>query len=147
MAHSNPASPYVGEYVSGNYFSTLGIGGFAGRLIEPTDDVPAAPPVAVMSYRAWQQHFGGDPSVVGATFTVNTTAYVLSGITPPGFFGETLRADPPDFWLPLATEPVLNGPNSLLNVPEENWLYIIGRLKPGAPVGPLPRLSTEAELA
>ena len=141
---SNPAAPYVGEFVSGNYFSTLGIGAFAGRLIEPTDDVPAAPPMAVMSYRAWQQHFGGDPSVVGATFTVNTMAYVVSGITPPGFFGETLRADPPDFWLPLATEPVLNGPNSLLNVPEENWLYIIGRLKPDAPVGPLPaRLSTE----
>jgi len=141
---SSPAEPYVGEFVSGNYFSTLGIGAFAGRVIAPADDSPGAPPVAVMSYRAWQQHFGGDPSVVGATFTVNTTAYVVAGIAPPGFFGETLRADPPDLWLPLATEPALQGTNSLLNVADENWLYIIGRMKPDVPAGQLQsRLSTE----
>ena len=57
--------------------------------------------------------------------------YTVAGIAPPGFFGDTLRPDPPDFWLPLATEPALNGQNSLLNRPGLHWLYSIGRLKPG----------------
>ena len=84
-----------------------------------------------MSYRAWQQHFGLDPSVIGATFTINQVPYTIAGIAPPGFFGDNLRPDPPDFWLPLGTEPTLDGLNSMLNRPF-HWLYIIGRLKPGA---------------
>ncbi len=128
---SGPAGPYVGEFVSGNYFTTLGISASVGRTITAADDTAGAPPAAVMSYRPWQQHFSGDPSVIGATFTVNTVPYVVSGIAPPGFFGETLRSDPPDFWLPLGTEPQFHGSNSVLNEGDENWLYIIGRLKPG----------------
>ena len=129
---TGPAEPYVGEFVSGNYFSTFGLGAFAGRVIAPGDDKPGAPPVAVMSYRTWQQHFGSDPSVIGATFTINQVPYTVAGIAPPGFFGDSLRTDPPDFWLPLATEPGLNGPNAILNRPGMHWLYIIGRTKPGA---------------
>ena len=63
---NGPAEPFEGEFVSGNYFSTFGIGAFAGRTIAPADDRPGAAPVAVMSYRAWQEHFGLDPSVIGA---------------------------------------------------------------------------------
>src|SRR6266568_1835126 len=129
---AGPAEPYVGEFVSGNYFSMFGIGAFAGRVITPEDDKPNAAPVAVMSYRAWRQRFGLDPSVIGATFTINTMPYTVAGIAPPGFFGDSLRPDPPDFWLPLATEPALDGQNSLLNRPGLHWLYIIGRLKAGA---------------
>ena len=129
---SGPAEPYIGEFVSGNYFSTFGLGPFAGRVIAPEDDKLNAPAVAVMSYRTWQQHFGLDPTVVGATFTMNTIAYTVVGIAPPGFFGDQLRPDPPDFWLPLATEPALSGQNSVLNNRGLHWLYIIGRLKPGA---------------
>ncbi len=129
---AGPAEPYVGEFISGNYFSLFGLGAFAGRVITPANDTPGAPPVAVMSYRTWQQHFGLDPSVIGATFSINQMPYAVAGIAPPGFFGDTLRPDPPDFWLPLATEPALNGPNALLNNPRLHWLYIIGRLRPGA---------------
>jgi hypothetical protein len=129
---SGPAEPYVGEFVSGNYFSMFGIGAFAGRAITPADDKPSAAPVAVMSYRTWQEHFGLDPSVVGATFTVNTVPYTVAGIALPGFFGDRLRPDPPDLWMPLATEPALDGKEGLLNRPDSHWLYIIGRLKPGA---------------
>jgi predicted permease len=126
------AEPYGGEFVSGNYFSTFGLGAFAGRVITPEDDKPGSAPVSVMSYRAWQQHYGGDPSVVGATFTINTVPYTIAGIAPPGFFGDQVRSDPPDFWLPLATEPTLNGQGSILSHPGDHWLYAIGRLKPGA---------------
>jgi predicted permease len=127
---SAAAQPYVGEFVSGNYFQMFGVGSFLGRVITPGDDKPGAPPVAVMSYRAWQQNFGGDPSVIGATFFINTMPYTVAGIAAPGFFGDRLQPDPPDFWLPLNNEPALHGKNSLLNHADEHWLYILGRLKP-----------------
>ncbi len=92
---NEPAEPFEGEFVSGNYFSTFGIGTFAGRTIAPADDRPGAAPVAVMSYRAWQEHFGLDPSVIGAAFTINQTPYTIAGIAPPGFFGDRVRPDPP----------------------------------------------------
>ena len=129
---SGAAQPYVGEFVSGNYFQTFGVGAFLGRVITPRDDNPGAAPVAVISYRAWQQNFGGDPSVIGSTFFINTMPYTVAGIAAPGFFGDRLQADPPDFWLPLINEPALHGQNSLLNHADEHWLYVIGRLKPGA---------------
>src|ERR1051325_12225187 len=55
------------EYVTGNYFSTLGVGPFGGRVFTPADDTRAAPPVAVLSHHAWQNVYGGDPAVVGAS--------------------------------------------------------------------------------
>jgi predicted permease len=127
-----PAEPYGGEFVSGNYFSMFGLNAFTGRMITPADDTTGALPVAVMSYRAWQQHYGLDPSVIGSSFTINTVPYTVVGIAPPGFYGDTLRPDPPDFWLPLATEPVLRKQNSILNHDDLDWLYAIGRLKAGA---------------
>jgi predicted permease len=129
---SGPAQPFQGEFVSGNYFSTFGVGAFAGRTLTPEDDKPGAAPVAMMSYRAWRQDYGADPSVIGATFTINTVPYTLVGVAPPGFFGDQVRADPPDFWLPLSTEPAIHGKEAFLNRPDTDWLYIIGRLKPGA---------------
>ncbi|HXJ91907.1 MAG TPA: ABC transporter permease [Terriglobia bacterium] len=128
---SGAAEPFQGEFVSGNYFLTFGLGAFAGRTMTPDDDKPGAAPVTVMSYRTWQQHFGGDPSLIGATVDINTVPYTVVGIAPPGFFGDQVRANPPDFWLPLATEPALNGPGSILDHPGDHWLYAIGRLKPG----------------
>ncbi len=62
------ARPLRSEYVTGNYFSTLGVGAFGGRVFTPDDDKPAAPPVAVLSHRVWQTTYGGDPSVVGSSF-------------------------------------------------------------------------------
>ncbi len=62
------AKAETGEYVSGNYFSTFGLGAFAGRLLQPADDAPGAAPVAVLSYQAWQVAYAADPQVIGATF-------------------------------------------------------------------------------
>ena len=129
---SGPAEPYVGEFVSGNYFSTFGLGAFAGRIISPDDDKPNAAPVAVMSYSTWQQHFGLDPSVIGATLNIDNLAFTLIGIAPPGFFGDQLRPDPPDFWLALSAEQAQDGEFPLLTNAGMHWLYIIGRLKLGA---------------
>jgi predicted permease len=134
--------PLRSEFVTGSYFATLGIRAFTGRLFDETDDQAAAPPVVVLSYRAWQGDYGGDPAVVGSTFIVEGVAFTVSGIAPPGFFGETLRSDPPDVWIPLQQEPLIRGDGSLLRQPVSAWLRAIGRLRPGATIdGMSPRLT------
>ncbi len=138
----NLAKPLRGEFVTGNYFSTFGIQAFAGRTIAPSDDQASAPPVAVLSYRAWQQQYNSDPSIVGSTFIVSGHPFTITGIAPPGFFGETLRSNPPELWMPLQQEPLVNAQNSLLEQSISGWLRVIGRLKPGASTaGVAPRLT------
>ena len=130
------------QYVTGTYFSTLGVGAFGGRVFTATDDAPAAPPVAVLSHHVWQTTYGADPSMVGATLVVEGHAFTVVGVTPPGFFGETLRGDPPDLWIPLQQEPLINGDTSILRQPVSAWLRVIGRLRPGATTdGVGPRLT------
>ena len=137
-ANERVSKPLRGEFVTGNYFSTFGLGPFAGRTITPADDRLAATPVAMLSYRAWQQQYGADPKMVGSTLIVDSHPVSIVGITPPGFFGETLRSDPPELWIPLQQEGMFRGPaNSLLHrFPA--WLRVIGRLKPGASPAALP---------
>src|SRR5271163_3870399 len=131
------AKPLRGEFVSGNYFYTFGLGAFAGRTIQPSDDQPSAAPVAMLSYRAWQQQYGSDPKVVGSNFILNGHPFTIIGITPPGFFGETLRSDPPDLWIPINQEPIFSGANSFLHH-FQAWLRVIGRVRPGANVNAVP---------
>src|SRR5271170_3690979 len=131
------ARPLRNEFVTGNYFHTFGLGAFAGRTIQPSDDQPSAAPVAMLSYRAWQQQYGSDPKVVGSNFILNGHPFTIIGITPPGFFGETLRSDPPDLWIPINQEPMFSGANSFLHH-FQAWLRVIGRLKPGANVNAIP---------
>jgi predicted permease len=119
------------EYVSGNYFSTFGIGAYAGRMLQSSDDVPGAAPVAVLSYAAWQSAHAVDPNVVGSTFYLQSHPVTVIGIAPPGFFGDRVNTNPPAFWIPLNAEPVLEGETTILNVAESNWLYVLGRVKPG----------------
>jgi len=134
--------PLRSEYVTGNYFHTLGIKAFGGRTFTPEDDKPAAPPVAVLSHRAWQTIYGGDTSVVGSTFIVEGKPFTMIGVAPAGFFGETLRSDPPDIWIPLQQEPLIDGDVALLRQPVSAWLRMIGRLRPGASIdGMSPRLT------
>jgi predicted permease len=135
------AEPYRGELVSGNYFEMLRVRAYVGRTIVRDDDKRSAPSVAMMSYRVWSQHFDKDPSVIGAIFAMNGRPVTVVGITPPGFFGETLRSDPPDFWMALAQEPTLRGESSVYDHPELFWLYLMGRQRPGTNL-----VSTEARL-
>jgi predicted permease len=136
------ARPLRSEYVTGNYFSTLGVGSFGGRVFTPEDDTPASQPVAVISHRVWQNTYGGDTSVVGSIFVVEGHPFTVIGVAPPGFYGETLRGDPPDIWIPLQQEPLLDGESALLRQSVGAWLRVIGRLRPGASVAGMgPRLT------
>ena len=134
---SEPAKALYSEYVSGNYFSTFGIGPFAGRMLMPADDVAGAAPAVVMSYQAWRSDYGGDPSIVGSTLYIQRQPMTVVGVAPPGFFGDRIRENPPALWIPLSSEPVVERETSLLHVPDSNWLYAIGRVKPGVNVGSL----------
>ena len=134
---NSPAKSERTEYVSGNYFSTFGLGAYAGRVFQPSDDVPGAAPVAVLSYAAWQAQHAADPKVIGATFFVQSHPVTIVGITPPGFFGDRILPNPPALWIPLNAEPVLEGQTSLLKQADSNWLYLLGRVKPGVAVGSL----------
>jgi predicted permease len=133
-AKDHEARPMHTEYVQGNYFHLFGMTPFAGRLLSMADDDRSAAPVAVMSYSAWQQSYGSDPSLVGTTFMVEGHPVTLIGIAPPGFYGDTLRSDPPDFWIPIHQELLLDGPEGRMRSNQPQWLYAIGRLKPGASV-------------
>jgi predicted permease len=121
----------LSEFVSGNYFSTFGIGAYAGRTVLPSDDVTGATPVAVLSYQAWQSEYAADPSVIGSTFYIQSQPVTVVGIAPPGFFGDRIETDPPNFWIPLADEPIIHGDSRFLNHADTNWLYLLGRVKPG----------------
>jgi predicted permease len=136
-------TPLEGQFVSGNYFTMFGVHAAAGRTLLATDDSNSAAPVAVLSYRAWRQRYALDPKVVGSTFIINGAGYTIAGIAAPGFFGDTLRTDPPDFWIPLSAEPLVRGQNSILQHAGDHWLYIIGRMKPGAGPG---KVQAEADL-
>ncbi len=134
--------PLHSEYVDGHYFSTLGVGAFYGRVFTPEDDKAGAPPAVVLSHRVWQATYGSDPSMVGSTLVVEGHPFTVIGIAPAGFFGETLESDPPEIWIPLQQEPLMNAEGSLLRQPISAWLRMIGRLHPGATTaGMSPRLT------
>ena len=128
------AQPLRSEYVSGNYFQTLGVGAFGGRVLTAEDDRPDSTPVVVLSHHVWDTLYGRDASVVGSTFVIEGHPFSVIGVAPPGFFGETLRGNPPDLWIPLNQEPLISGGGSLLRQPVSAWLRVIGRLRPGASI-------------
>jgi predicted permease len=128
------AETYFGEYVSGNYFTMFGIRAIAGRLLSAGDDHAGAPPVAVMSYRAWRDQYSRDQSVIGALFRIDGKPFTIVGVAPPSFYGHSLSNLPPDFYLPLATEPLVKGDSSFLRKSDVAWLNMIGRIRPGSSV-------------
>jgi macrolide transport system ATP-binding/permease protein len=126
-----------GEFVSGNYFSTLGLSAFAGHPLSESDDSPSATPATVISDSAWQTEFAPDRALVGSTIFIQAHPFTVIGIAPPGFFGDRVSDRPPAFWMPLATEPYLQEANSILHHADSNWLYPLGRVRPGTNIGAL----------
>jgi predicted permease len=128
--------------ISGNYFEGLGVHALLGRTILPSDDVAAAPPVAVLAHRFWQRRFGQDASVVGKTIAVNGTSFMIAGIAPAEFFGLEPGSSP-DIFVPLsqyvrllpeysgaAAEPGGKAPTPLTHDARVWWLVVAGRLRP-----------------
>jgi putative ABC transport system permease protein len=72
-------------FVTANMFDVLGVRPQRGTAFTAEQDLPGAPPVAVLSHELWQRAFGGDPAIVGTTIQVNGAAREVLGVMPPGF--------------------------------------------------------------
>ncbi|HUA91523.1 MAG TPA: ABC transporter permease [Terracidiphilus sp.] len=126
-----PPETANGQYVSGNFFQTLGVSAWRGRLLIDADDQEGAPPVAVMSFHAWQEKYGSDPSVVGSTYQINGHSFTIIGVAPAGFIGAKMVSwGMPDIWMPLTAEPTIDGATARLKNTRVDWLDLIGRVRP-----------------
>ena len=127
-----PVDTRNGQYVSGNFFRTLGVQPWLGRLTTDSDDQIGAPPVAVLSYRVWQSKYGSDPSVIGGSFEINGHVFTVIGVTPPGFYGAKLAGwGMPDIWLPITSENLLATDVARPKRANQNYLDLLGRVQPG----------------
>jgi hypothetical protein len=121
-----------GQYVSGNFFRTLGVSAWRGRLFNDEDDRENAPPVAVMSFHAWEEKYGSDPSIVGSIYQINGHPFTIIGVAPAGFIGAKMVSwGMPDIWMPLTAEAAIDGATSRLKNPRIDWLDLIGRVRQG----------------
>lgn len=123
-----------GQVVSGNYHRGLGVQPWLGRLLTDDDDKPSASPVAVLSYRYWQNRFGDNKAIIGTQINLNNRPFTVIGITPPGFESAGQVGDARDVTIPLAWEPQLDvdPKRSRMYGAGMWWLRIMGRLQPGA---------------
>jgi predicted permease len=120
-----------GMVTSANYFDLLGVRPILGRGFLPAEDEkPEGAPVAVISYRLWQTHFGANPEVVGQTMEINQHPYTIVGVAPAVFQGSQtgLRSE---IWIPIMMERQLVPQGDLLHDHHYFWLGVHGRLKPG----------------
>jgi predicted permease len=121
-----------GTLVSGSYFPTLGTQPALGRLLTDADDVtPGGHPVTVISHRLWQRRFDSNPAIVGQTVTLNSQAFTIVGVAPPGFQGTTILE--PDLWMTLSMVSQAAPRRSLGLLTERAWVWLVmgGRLKDG----------------
>jgi len=131
-----------GTMATANYFDVLGVKPILGRGFLPAEDkLRNGAPVAVISYRLWQNRFGGDPSAVGQTIHIDAHAYTIVGITPRVFQGSYtgLRTD---VWVPLMMAAQLAPGEDPLISRNIAWLQALARLRPG-----VSRQQAQAELA
>ena len=124
-----PPEPVDLMWVSGNYFSTLGVPAAAGRTLLIADDPsPPGAPVAVLSDAYWTRRFGRDPTIIGRSVRLRDTSFVIVGIAPRGFLGES-AGETVDLWMPLSAQP--GAPPWLWSGHSTTWLRILARRRPG----------------
>jgi len=140
IADSKGQQDVTGLYVSGGYFSTLGVSAVLGRVLQSSDDQPGAPPVCVIGYKLWRRLYGQSADVLGQAIRVNGNEFVIVGVAPASFFGVDIGAAP-EIFIPLEAErtykdyPQVFGPQMpSLDDPKGTILSFVGRLKPGASV-------------
>ena len=124
-----------GQFVSGGFFSGLGVNPAEGRLIADGDDRMGAAPVVVISHQYWQRRFGASARAVGQSMLIDNTSFTIAGVSAPGFFGVN-PAGAPDLFIPMHASPLFAA-----NPQDETgrrflnknfyWAEMMGRLRPG----------------
>jgi putative ABC transport system permease protein len=133
LAEGGEVNNINGVYASGDYFNVLGVRPAAGRLLTASDDVRSCPGVAVLGYGFWQSHYGGAQSAIGSSIRLNGHYFPIIGVAQRGFFGTDV-GEKLDVAIPICAEAVLDGKDSMLDVRDDWWFSMMGRLKPGVTV-------------
>lgn len=131
-----PPKLRLGMLVSGNFFTAMAVEPQFGRTFRPDEDrVPGRDAVLVLGYDFWEQQFGGDPSILGRTVRLNGIEFTIVGVAPASFTGLDQFARF-DFYAPLMMWPRLTADSNdrPLEVRDQRWLTIKGRLKPGVTI-------------
>ncbi len=122
------------SFVTANYFTELGTRAAYGRMLDPAlDDVPGAPPVAIISYQLWNRRFAADPAVIGRTVRLNRKPVTIVGIAPYAL--ATLGGQHPDIWLPVAQQPYFVAGSKVLTDFNDSSVRMWGRLASGVTPG------------
>jgi predicted permease len=132
LVDGQPELSVSAQLVSGNYHAGLGVPAILGRTLTPDDDRPSATPVAVISYRYWQNRFGRDPAVLGKAVQINRVPTTIVGVTPRGFAGAMQAGESVDVSVPLAHFLRYQPDRAQRANPWYWWIRIMGRLAPGA---------------
>ena len=134
LSVNNEPTTGSGMLVSGSYFPTLQVRPALGRLLTQADDqVPDANFVTVLGYEFWVDKFGSDPRVVGRPLVINGRSYSIVGVVPSDFYGTTLGIRPAVYVpLSMAASASPSGRSNLFQRRDAYWIYVFGRLKPGA---------------
>ncbi|MEO7359933.1 MAG: ABC transporter permease, partial [Gemmatimonadaceae bacterium] len=118
-----------GNWISGEYFTTLGVQPAAGRLVNKSDDVRSCAPVAVLGYGFWQSEYGASVSAIGRNISLSGKSYEIVGVAANGFFGAEVGRSV-QVYAPLCTMDIVAGDN--IDRLRHMWfLSFIGRLAPG----------------
>lgn len=141
MAMGERSRLVLGQVVTSNHFSMLGVGPHIGRMFVPSDDGPGAEGVVVISHRLWQREFGGRSDIVGQSLTLRGLPYTIVGVAPAGFIG-VVPLLTPELWVPMAHLEEVEPAGIQHTVPSpqgrtrmerrgSRWMFIKGRLLPG----------------
>jgi hypothetical protein len=133
LSAGGPARSVHGNYVSGQYYDTLGVGALLGRTLKPSDDTRGCAGGAVLSYGFWQSEYGGRADIVGKPISIDRHPIEIVGVTEPGFNGTEVGGSA-DVTLPLCAVAVIGSgrPGMLdINFYPVGWLQVMGRLKHG----------------
>ena len=130
----------IGEVVTGNFFTTLGVKAALGRTLLPEDDRPGAARTTVISYKLWQRGYAGSAAALGQSLRIHGQAYTIVGVLPRSYTGIVPIIEP-QIWTTTAwiseVEPggiqdsVPSPGNSQLERRGQHWMFLIGRLKDG----------------
>ncbi|MBC7925434.1 MAG: ABC transporter permease, partial [Bryobacteraceae bacterium] len=132
LASGGEARYAEGMFVSGDFFSVLGVSPVVGRTFTSQDDTRSCgSPGAILSHAFWQREFGGNPSILERTVSLQGRAFPIVGVTPPEFFGVEVGRRY-DVAIPLCADPLL-AEDGKGRIPLRHawWLAMMGRLKPG----------------
>src|SRR5262249_53263519 len=121
LTADGPPEQVVGRGVSPNFLTVLGVTPQLGRSITADEDRTGAQ-VVMISHRLWQRRYGGDPSVVGRTMTMNDAKYEIVAVLPPAFVFRTRESD---YWVPINLSPAAAAER------RSHYLQVVARLKPG----------------